>query len=124
MDFHKDASDKVAVLIYWASWCPYCASLMPHLQELAIEHSNNHDVIFYAMNINETEDPKLHMQEHGFTFNLILNADSTMEDYNVPGTPNVFVIDKNHRVIFRRIPDTPDVDVKNGVQQAIGAALK
>jgi hypothetical protein len=87
------------------------------------QYSENNEVVFYAMNINETADPKRHMQEQGYSFDLIMNADPTMDDYNVPGTPNIFVIDKYNKVVFRRVPDTPDVDVKNGVQKAIAAAL-
>lgn len=124
INFYQDSDNKVSVLIYWASWCPYCATLMPHLQKVADEYKGNDDVVFYAMNINETGDPKLHMQEQHYSFGLILDADTTMDDYGVRGTPNVFVIDKHNKVVFRRIPDTPDVDVKNAMHDAITAALK
>ncbi len=124
INFYQDSDNKVAVLIYWASWCPYCASLMPHLQKVADEYKGNDDVVFYAMNINETSDPKQHMQDKRYSFGLIMDADPTMDDYGVRGTPNVFVIDKHNKVVFRRIPDTPDVDVKNAMHDAIAAALK
>jgi cytochrome c biogenesis protein CcmG, thiol:disulfide interchange protein DsbE len=124
INFHQDTDNKVSILIYWATWCPYCASLMPHLQEVADEYNGNDDVVFYAMNINETGDPKRHLQEKHYSFSLILDADATMDDYGVRGTPNVFVIDKQNKVIFRRVPDTPDVDVRDGMRDAIAAALK
>ena len=51
VDFYQDSSNKVSVLIYWATWCPYSASLMPHIQEVANEYEDNDHVVFYAMNI-------------------------------------------------------------------------
>jgi len=124
INFYQDKDNKVSILIYWATWCTYCASLMPHLQEIADEYNGNDNVVFYAMNINETGDPKRHMQEKYYTFSLILDADATMDDYGVRGTPNVFVIDKQNKVVFRRLPDTPDVDVRNSMRDAIATALK
>lgn len=122
INYYSNSEGKVSVLFYWATWCPYCASLMPQIQEVANQYQGE-DVVFYAMNIIEDSDPVEFMQEQGYTFDLILEADGTMDDYNVPGTPTVFVVDSNHRVLFRRIPDTPDEEVKAAVERAIASAL-
>jgi thiol-disulfide isomerase/thioredoxin len=122
-DYYRDSANQVAVLIYWATWCPYCKSLMPHLQQAA-DLYRDQPVRFYAMDINETGDPVRHIKEAGFSFELILDADTTMEAYGVRGTPSVFVIDRNHKVVYRRIPDTSDEAVKVAVQLAIDTALK
>ena len=122
VDYYQDASEKVSVLIYWATWCPYCSSLMPYLQEAADEYKDT-DVVFYAMNIIEDSDPVQHLKDREFTFDLILNADVTMDGYGVRGTPGVFVVDSSHNVVYRRIPDTPDEEVKKAVIDAIKASL-
>jgi cytochrome c biogenesis protein CcmG, thiol:disulfide interchange protein DsbE len=122
-DYYRNTQGKISVLIYWATWCPYCESLMPLLQEVADEYQGE-QVKFYAMNIIEDSDPVQHLQEKGFSFDLMLNADVTMDDYGVRGTPGVFVVDAEHKVIFRRIPDTPDEDVKTAVKNAIASALR
>ncbi|MGK0298743.1 MAG: cytochrome c biogenesis protein CcmG/thiol:disulfide interchange protein DsbE [Gammaproteobacteria bacterium] len=123
IDFYQASEGKISVLIYWATWCPYCASLMPHLQQVADEYQGE-QVNFYAMNIIENADPVQHLKDKGHTFELTLKADVTMDGYGVRGTPSVFVVDGNHKVIFRRIPDTPDADVKTAVRDAIVAAMK
>jgi cytochrome c biogenesis protein CcmG, thiol:disulfide interchange protein DsbE len=123
VDFYDATQGKVSVLIYWATWCPYCASLMPHLQKVADEFQGE-NVEFYAMNIIEDADPVQHLKDKGYTFELAINADVTMENYGVRGTPSVFVVDSNHKVTFRRIPDTPDADVGTAVRDAIVAAMK
>lgn len=122
-DYFRDSANEVTVLIYWATWCPYCKSLMPHLQNVA-DRYRDQPVRFYAMDIKETADPIRHMQEAGFSFELIMNADTTMEAYGVRGTPSVFVVGRNHKIVYRRIPDTADQAVEDAVQQALTAALK
>jgi cytochrome c biogenesis protein CcmG, thiol:disulfide interchange protein DsbE len=122
-DYYRDSAGKVTVLLYWATWCPYCQKLMPHLQQVADQYRDQ-PVVFYAMNIKEDSDPAKYLQDNGYTFKLMLNADATMDAYGVLGTPVVFVVDRSHKVTFRRIPDTSDEAVKVSVQEAIDAALK
>ncbi len=123
IDYYRDAADKVTVLLYWATWCPYCQKLMPHLQQVADQYQGQ-PVVFYAMNIKEDGDPLQHMQETGLSLELILNAEETMDAYGVRGTPSLFVVDRDHKVTYRRIPDTSDEAVKAAVSQAIAEALK
>jgi cytochrome c biogenesis protein CcmG/thiol:disulfide interchange protein DsbE len=121
--YYRDSTDKVTVLLYWATWCPYCQKLMPHLQQIADQYQGL-PVIFYAMNIKEDGDPVKHLKDNGFSFELILNAEQTMDAYGVRGTPSLFVVDRHHKVTWRRIPDSSDEAVKAAVSQAIAEALK
>jgi len=83
--------DGVDIYFFWASWCPYCKALMPHLQSMRIEHGD--DLTIYALNIRDDEDPREFMAQHGYDFILIPEADSIMELYGVRPTPAAFVVD-------------------------------
>ena len=88
--------DGVDIYFFWASWCPYCKALMPHLQSMRIEYGD--DVTIYALNIRDQEMPELFMAEHGYDFILIPEADSVMELYGVRPTPALFVVDGKGRI--------------------------
>lgn len=88
----------VDVFFFWASWCPYCKALMPHLQSMQIEYGD--DVRIYALNIRDDEDPVAFMQELGYDFVLLPDADPVMELYGVRSTPAVFLVDKNGTIHF------------------------
>jgi len=88
----------VDVFFFWASWCPYCKSLMPHLQSMQIEYGD--DVRIYALNIRDDEDPVAFMQELGYDFVLLPDADPVMELYGVRSTPAVFLVNKNGTIHF------------------------
>jgi len=90
--------DGVDIYFFWASWCPYCKALMPHLQSMRIEYSD--DVTIIAMNIRDDEPPKPFMAANGYDFVLIPEADSIMELYGVRPTPAVFVVDGKGLIRF------------------------
>ena len=90
------AHDGVDIYFFWASWCPYCKALMPHLQSMRIEYGDA--VTIFALNIRDDEDPEPFMAEHGYDFVLIPEADSIMELYGVRPTPGLFVVDGEGRI--------------------------
>ena len=83
--------DGVDIYFFWASWCPYCKALMPHLQSMRIEHGD--DLTIYALNIRDDEDPEQFMAELGYDFIVMPEADSIMGQYGVQATPGLFVVD-------------------------------
>jgi len=90
--------DGVEIYLFWATWCPYCKALMPHLQSIQIEYGN--DVRVYALHIRDDEDPVAFMQEQGYDFVLLPEADPVMELYGVRPTPAVFLVDSRGVIRF------------------------
>ncbi len=84
--------DGVDIYFFWASWCPYCKALMPHLQSMLEEYGDQ--VRVYAFNIREDGDPRALLDAQGYDFTLIPAADSLMQAYAVVGTPGLFLVDK------------------------------
>ncbi len=88
----------VDMYLFWASWCPYCKALMPHLESIQIEYGA--DVRIYALQIRDDEDGVAFMQEHGYDFILLPDADTVMAPYGVRSTPGVFLVDHNSMIRF------------------------
>ncbi|MEQ8206617.1 MAG: redoxin domain-containing protein [Woeseia sp.] len=92
-------ADQPVVLFFWASWCPYCEALMPHLQSMRFENGERMEVL--ALNFRDDEgDPATLLQKAGYDFTLIPNAEETAGLYNVWGTPGVLIVDRNMKVRF------------------------
>ena len=90
--------DGVDIYLFWASWCPYCKALMPHLQSMRIEYGD--DLTVYALNIRDDEVPEIFMMEHDYDFVLIPEADSVMEPYGIKAVPALYVIDGQGKIRF------------------------
>ena len=88
----------VDVYMFWASWCPYCKALMPHLQTMQFEYGD--DIRVFAFNIRDDEDPSLYMEEYGYDFMLMPEADPLMKLYKVHATPALFLVDGEGLIRF------------------------
>ena len=86
------------LVLFWATWCPYCRALMPHLQSIVMEQDGRIDVL--AVNIREDGDPAAYLEENGFDFTLLLEGDDVGEKYGVKGTPSLYLVDSNMQILF------------------------
>lgn len=119
VSFYQDSADRPAVLLFWATWCPYCAELMPELDRLSKELANE-NVRFYALNIWEDGDPVAFMRDKDFDFTLLLDADSVAKRYEVRSTPGLFVVDKEKQFTYIRPTKNPTKDLYEAVKSALG----
>ena len=86
-------------LLFWATWCPYCKALMPHLQSIKFEHGE--DVKILALNfIDEKGDPIAFIRDQGYDFTLLENAEEIADLYNVYGTPGLILVDQDMKIRF------------------------
>lgn len=124
VNFYADSKEQVSVIIFWATWCPYCATLMPHLDNVYRQYRNK-GVKFYAVDIYEDGaiDPITYFDKKGYSYTLLLDGDEVASQYGVKGTPGVYVLDKNKKVIYKRPSGVSDVLVKQNVSLYIKQAL-
>jgi len=93
------------IMFFWASWCPFCKALMPHLQSIIDE--SEYAVRVVALNFLEDEDPIAYLDEYGYQFLLIPGAEEIAESWGVKATPGLYLVDRSGRAVFslRAIPD-------------------
>lgn len=85
------AHDQTTVLFFWATWCPYCKALMPHLQSIRLEYGNKVEIL--AINVREDGDPVEFLREQGYDFLLLVDGDAVADAYGIHGTPGLLLID-------------------------------
>ncbi len=101
-EFPQQAIDakQVTVLFFWATWCPYCKQLMPHIQSALHQYQDDLNLQVYALNINEDGDPAKYLNQNGFNFLLFPEAESVANLYEVHGTPAVIIFDQTGQQVF------------------------
>lgn len=94
------------IILFWATWCPYCKALMPHLQSIVDEHEGRVQVL--ALNFRDDDDPAAYLDERGYSFKLILHSEEVAASWGVKGTPGLFLADQSGRIVFSRgaIPES------------------
>lgn len=124
INYYDDSEGKVSVVLFWATWCPYCATLMPHMEVIYRKYRNK-GLKFYAISAYEDGkiDPVEYFKNKKFSYTLILDGDEVAEEYGVKGTPAVYVLDKSKKVIYKRPKGVSDVLVKQNMNLKIKQAL-
>jgi len=117
VNLNEEVQKQTTLLLFWATWCPYCKALMPHLQSMVLEYGDKVKVL--AINIMEDGDPLEFIESAGYDFTLLLNGDDVADSYNVSGTPGVVVYvlicadcrqSTRHQPASRQaIPDEPHI---------------
>lgn len=101
--FPHAAGENPSVVIFWASWCPYCKTLMPHLSDLKAEFSEGSFEVF-AINFSEREgsDPtKSAPSAFALPFVHLVNGDAVAAQYDITTVPALFVVSPEGEVLYR-----------------------
>jgi thiol-disulfide isomerase/thioredoxin len=95
---YPDDLSGPTIVLFWASWCPYCKALMPHLQSIVDEYEG--EIAVLALNFREDEDPGEYISERGYDFRLFPESDPVAELWGVKATPGLFLVDETGRAVF------------------------
>lgn len=121
---YPDDVEGPTIILFWATWCPYCKALMPHLQSILDEYPGELQVL--ALSIRDDGDPAATLAEYGFDFTHFSTADAVAEAWGVKGTPGLFLADADGRVVFDRMrlpPAAERASAQPGAAQS-AAAMK
>lgn len=94
------------IVLFWATWCPYCKALMPHLQSIVEEYAGEIEVL--ALDFRDDGDPQQYLAEMGYDFRLFPTADAVAEAWSVKTTPGLFLVDVSGRVVFSNFSIPPE----------------
>lgn len=115
----SDYDGQPKLLMFWATWCPYCRKLMPAIIDLHDEFGPS-GLKVVAVNFRDDGDTEAYAREMGIDFDIVLQGDDLAARTGVQGTPTVFVLDGQNRVRLR----TSDSDPENpDLRQAVIALL-
>lgn len=103
-------NNKVIVLDFWARWCGPCIAAFPDYQKVIDHFKNNDRVVFWAVNtmegeLNEKRIQGIHdfMDEHDFSFPILLDKGKYAEAFGVRGIPTQIMIGKGGDIRYREM---------------------
>ncbi|MEO0421387.1 MAG: TlpA disulfide reductase family protein [Pseudomonadota bacterium] len=122
--FHEEHPKGPSIVLFWATWCPYCKALMPHLQSMLEEYQGEKPLRVFAISYREDGDPLKYLERQGYSFIAFPEGGDVPASYNVSGTPGVFVVDESGRIVLNlyqvtsRMAEDPAWDSLNNRQKA------
>lgn len=105
VSFPEVTGGKPAVLVFWATWCPYCKAFMPYLEAIQADYAAD-GVQIIAINALERGrgDPIAYLESLGSPVIGILYGDHIAAAYDVEFIPGLIVVDGAGMVSYRRKP--------------------
>jgi len=86
------------VVFFWATWCPYCKALMPHLQSIRLEYGDKVKIL--AVDFRDDGDPVAFIADAGYDFTVLPQGDEVASAYGIYGTPGIVIVDRARRIRF------------------------
>jgi len=101
----QEVKEQPVVLLFWATWCPYCKALMPHLQSMRLEYGDKVEIL--AIQISDKKDAVAFIDDAGYDFTVFPHGDDVAELYEIHGTPGVILVDEDQLMQFdlRALPN-------------------
>jgi cytochrome c biogenesis protein CcmG, thiol:disulfide interchange protein DsbE len=119
INFDPDHLQRPAIILFWATWCPYCEELMPYLQKV-YNAAGRGKLDVYAIDIKEDGDPVAALKERKLSFTLVLDGDAIADQYGVKGTPGLFLVNAQGDVIYKRSGGDEPAKVEGVLRQKLG----
>jgi len=112
----KVADEQPVIVLFWATWCPYCKALMPHIQSIRLEYGDEIRVL--AIHFRDDKgDPIAFIENAGYDFTLLPDGGEVAKLNEVWGTPGLMIIDHD-RVIRYDLYTLPKLDLSAAEKSA------
>ena len=111
---------KQPVLIeFWATWCPNCRELEPHLKAVHEKYASQVKFIGVSVSVNQSPDRvKAYIAKHGIPGDQLFDRNGKATGaYDVPATSYVVVLDKSGKVVYTGLGG--DQDLEKAIKKAL-----
>lgn len=93
------AAEQPVIVLFWATWCPYCKALMPHIQSIQLEYGDSVKVLAVHFR-DDRGDPVEFMEDAAYDFTVLPDGDDVAKLNDIWGTPGVLLVDQDMHIRF------------------------
>jgi thiol-disulfide isomerase/thioredoxin len=96
-----DYHGKIVVLDFWATWCPPCLPVSPHMQALHEKYRDD-GVLVIGIHYNDEGNPTAYIKEHGYDFLNMVDGFEVAQRYGVSKIPTIMIVSAEGTVVHRQ----------------------
>ncbi len=112
---------RVVLVEFWATWCPPCRAIIPHMKELADKFSTR-GLQVISITKEKTDVVKPFAEQHNMTYTIgIDDGGQTVRAYGIRSIPSAFLVGRDGKVFWQGHP----AELKeNQIEDALRAVEK
>lgn len=104
------SKNRIKILNFFATWCPYCKKELEILNLLKEEFKNDKDFDFIAVTSEDDKDRvKNFLKERKFNFKVYCGGNNLMDSLNLEDIPVILLIDKRGKIKFIKVGYTESI---------------
>jgi DsbE subfamily thiol:disulfide oxidoreductase len=109
--------NKVAVLNFWATWCPPCRAEFPEL--VSFSQKNNTKIQFYSINLQENKEKVLSFfKQENYSLPVLLDEDGKVAKmFRVTAIPTTLIIDAQGIIRYRKSGGVTSEELENIIKK-------
>ena len=109
-----DLRGGMVVLDFWGTWCMPCKKAGPEVQKLHDDYAGRGvKVLGLAVREKKADAPAKYMEEHGYTYTILLDADEVAREYGVKSYPTLVVIGYDGAILHTEIGYDEETTFRN-----------
>ena len=102
-----DINAKKTLLVFWASWCPHCQSMVPEINKIREKYSENElKIIGISIDTSLTDLRRVITENHITWPNIaeLKGWEGTIPElYGIAATPTMFLLDEQKKIIAKPV---------------------
>ena len=99
LDKSPDLKGKPAIVEFWATWCPPCRALVPHLNEINKKYQDKGLVVIGITNEDKDTVEKFR-KATPMEYHIALDKKELGDKLGVVGIPHAFLVDKDGKIVW------------------------
>lgn len=102
VNFPAVIDGKPTILLFWATWCPYCKAFMPYLEQIKKDYGDDINVLMINHKERGAGDPAAYIKALDFKVIAVLDGDSIGDAYVVNFIPGLMIAGADGRMAWKR----------------------
>ena len=119
--YNLHSYDQPIVLNFWETWCPYCRSENPSMQEFSRVYEGR--AVVLTVTKDDAKNTKTYMGKNSFDFIVLRDDSNVFQKYQIDGVPTTLILDKDKKIVFRNSGARDFMDPEGEIRKTIDGLL-
>jgi thiol-disulfide isomerase/thioredoxin len=94
---------KPTIMLFWATWCPYCKAFMPYLEQIQKDYGEEKiNVVLINHKERGAGDPVAYTKNLTFAVTSVMEGDAIGDEWEIDFIPGLMIAGVDGRIAWQR----------------------